>query len=141
LSKGTPGRVWSGEVVAAVFCRQMSYSLILLCPFKPVATCLQDPLLLESTSLGGQALPEDCLPAGGVTVAQTPPSVLNPLPGQPDDGEAWQRFDTLNPPVLQTWLRRYCLQPHDADDVVQQVFEVVLREMPNFHYDSQKGSL
>jgi DNA-directed RNA polymerase specialized sigma24 family protein len=96
--------------------------------------------LLESTSLGGQALLEESLPAGELTVAQTPPSLLNRLREQPDDAKAWQRFDTLYRPLLQTWLRRYCLQPPDADDLVQQVFEVVLREMPKLHYDSENGS-
>lgn len=41
--------------------------------------------------------------------------------------------------MLLTWLRRSCVRPQDADDLVQQVLEVVIREMPHFRYDSQKG--
>lgn len=118
----------------------MSSSLIPLCPFEQVATCLQDELLLESTSLGGQNLLEESLPARELTVAQTPPSLLNRLRQHPGDGEAWQRFDALYRPLLLTWVRRYSIQPQDADDLVQQVLEVVLQEMPHFHYDAQKGS-
>lgn len=72
-------------------------------------------------------------------MAQTPPSLLQRLREHPDDGEAWQRFDSLYRPLLQTWLRRYSVRPQDADDLVQQVLEVVVREMPNFHYDAEKG--
>jgi RNA polymerase sigma-70 factor (ECF subfamily) len=67
-------------------------------------------------------------------------SLLNRLREHPDDANAWQRFDTLCRPLLQQWLRRYSLQPHDADDLVQQVLEVVVRELPHFHYDPQKGT-
>lgn len=73
------------------------------------------------------------------SVAQTPPSLLNRLREHPDDADAWRRFDDLYRPLLQTWLRRYAVQPQDADDLVQQVLEVVVREMPGFHYEPAKG--
>jgi RNA polymerase sigma factor (sigma-70 family) len=75
-----------------------------------------------------------------MTMAQTPQRLLNRLREHPDDAEAWQNFDMLYRPLLQNWLRRYCLQSHDADDLVQQVLEVVVRELPHFQYDSRKGS-
>lgn len=74
-----------------------------------------------------------------IIVSQTPPSLLQRLREHPDDGEAWNRFDSLYRPLLQTWLHRYSIRPQDADDLVQQVLEVVLREIPNFHYDAEKG--
>ena len=74
-----------------------------------------------------------------MTVAPNPHrSLLERLRRQPEDAEAWQRLDALYRPVLHSWLRRYCLQPQDADDLVQQVFEVVLRKLPE--YDSEKGT-
>jgi RNA polymerase sigma-70 factor (ECF subfamily) len=73
-------------------------------------------------------------------VAQTPLSLLNRLREHPADGEAWQRFDGLYRPLLFIWLRRYSIQQQDADDLVQQVFEVVLREMPHFRYDPDRGN-
>ncbi len=71
--------------------------------------------------------------------AQTALSLLTQLREHPEDSEAWRRFDTLYRPLLLAWLRRYSLQPQDADDLVQQVLEVVVREMPNFDYDPKKG--
>jgi RNA polymerase sigma-70 factor, ECF subfamily len=73
-------------------------------------------------------------------VTQTTQSLLTQLREQPDNAEAWRRFDMLYRPMLQNWLQRYCLQPHDADDLVQQTLEVVVRELPHFHYDSRKGT-
>jgi RNA polymerase sigma factor (sigma-70 family) len=67
------------------------------------------------------------------------PDLINRLRERPDDAAAWQRFDTLYRPMLRDWLRRYCLQPHDADDLVQQALEVVVRELPHFEYEPRKG--
>ena len=72
-------------------------------------------------------------------VVQTPPSLLKRLREHPTDSEAWTRFDRLYRPLLLTWLRRSCVRPQDADDLVQQVLEVVVREMPHFEYDPEKG--
>jgi RNA polymerase sigma-70 factor (ECF subfamily) len=69
-----------------------------------------------------------------------PPDLINRLREHPDDAAAWQRFDTLCRPLLRDWLRRYCLQPHDADDLVQQALEVAVRELPHFEYDPRKGT-
>src|SRR6059058_3878997 len=72
-------------------------------------------------------------------VDDTSPSLLYRLRQHPEDAAAWQRFDALYRPLLETWLRRHALQPHDADDLVQQVLEVVVRELPTFDYDPSKG--
>jgi RNA polymerase sigma-70 factor (ECF subfamily) len=69
-----------------------------------------------------------------------PHDLINRLREHPDDAAAWQRFDTLCRPMLRDWLRRYCLQPHDADDLVQQALEVVVRELPHFEYDPRRGT-
>src|SRR5262245_9381058 len=72
-------------------------------------------------------------------VDETSPSLLYRLRLHPEDAAAWQRFDSLYRPLLQTWLRRYSLQAQDADDLVQQVLEVIVRDLPTFHYDPAKG--
>ena len=72
-------------------------------------------------------------------MAQTPPSLLKRLHEYPTDTGAWTRFDHLYRPLLLAWLRRSCVRHQDADDLVQQVLEVVVREMPHFQYDPQKG--
>jgi RNA polymerase sigma factor (sigma-70 family) len=72
-------------------------------------------------------------------MSQTPPSLLDRLREHPEDTEAWNRFDTLYRPLLSSWLRRHALQSHDADDLLQEVLQVVLRELPKFHFDPSKG--
>jgi len=69
--------------------------------------------------------------------AKTLQSLLNRLRQHPDDSEARQRFDTFCRPLLRNWLRRSSLQPHDADDLVQQALGVAVRALPQ--YDPRKG--
>lgn len=52
---------------------------------------------------------------------------------QPDTSNAaWQRFVALYTPLLQCWARRLGLNASDASDLLQEVFLVVLRELPSF---------
>src|SRR5262249_7349705 len=113
-------------------------SLLSSCPFEQAPTCLHGELVLTPSSFGGNHSPK-APPAGEVPVAQTPPSLLNRLREHPGDAEAWRRFDALYRPLLLTWLRPYSIGPQAADDLVQQVWVVVLREMPHFHYAPQGG--
>jgi RNA polymerase sigma-70 factor (ECF subfamily) len=57
-------------------------------------------------------------------------------PGQPD---AWSRFVELYTPLLFYWARRTGLQSADAADLVQDVFAVLVRKLPEFRYDRQKS--
>jgi RNA polymerase sigma-70 factor (ECF subfamily) len=54
---------------------------------------------------------------------------------QPTDTEAWNRFVELYTPLLFYWARRVGLSPEDAADLVQEVFTVLLRKLPEFRYD------
>jgi RNA polymerase sigma-70 factor (ECF subfamily) len=65
--------------------------------------------------------------------------LLKRLRLHPGDEEAWRRFDALYRPLLEAWLRRQRLQTPDIEDLVQQVLEVVVRELPSFQYDPAKG--
>jgi len=58
---------------------------------------------------------------------------------QPSDSAAWDRFVELYTPLLFYWGRRAGLQSADAADLVQDVFEVLLRKLPEFQYDRQKS--
>lgn len=62
----------------------------------------------------------------------TPLSLLERLQRQPDD-EAWKRLLDLYTPWLHGWLRRFSVAAQDADDLLQDVFAVVVRELPQFH--------
>lgn len=70
---------------------------------------------------------------------QTPPSLLARLRAQPAHAENWQRLDFLYRPLLHTWLRRYSILPQDAEDLVQEVLQVLARELPQFGYDARRG--
>jgi RNA polymerase sigma-70 factor, ECF subfamily len=55
------------------------------------------------------------------------------------DHDAWQRFVQLYTPVLYSWTRRMGLQAQDAADLVQDVFVVLLKQLPQFSYDRHKS--
>jgi DNA-directed RNA polymerase specialized sigma24 family protein len=67
-------------------------------------------------------------------------NVINRLREHPDANSSRQRFHAQYQPMLRNWLRRYCLQPHDADDLVQRAHEVVARKLPLYEYDPRSGT-
>jgi RNA polymerase sigma-70 factor (ECF subfamily) len=68
----------------------------------------------------------------------TPVSLLQRL-RQPGEQQAWQRFTELYTPLLYYWTRRLGLQPQDAADLVQEVFILLVRKLPQFTYDQHKS--
>ena len=68
----------------------------------------------------------------------THPSLLDQLQ-QPGDQRAWERFARLYTPLILKWARRLGLRRHDASDLVQEVFAVLVRKLPEFHYDQHKS--
>jgi RNA polymerase sigma-70 factor (ECF subfamily) len=54
--------------------------------------------------------------------------------------EAWRLLAAIYTPIVQGWLRRYELQPSDADDLTQDVLLVVAREMPGFQHNGRPGA-
>jgi RNA polymerase sigma-70 factor, ECF subfamily len=48
--------------------------------------------------------------------------------------EAWDRFVRLYTPLLYFWARRLGLQQSDAEDLVQDIFALLLRKLPEFRY-------
>jgi RNA polymerase sigma-70 factor (ECF subfamily) len=69
----------------------------------------------------------------------TPLSLLERLRLQPDES-SWRRLTDLYTPLIRTWIRRHALQPSDADDLVQEVLAVVVRELPRFQHDLRRGA-
>ena len=55
------------------------------------------------------------------------------------DAVAWDRFVALYAPLLRGWLRRSGVPPHEHDDLAQDVFHAIAREMPTFAYDRSTG--
>jgi RNA polymerase sigma-70 factor (ECF subfamily) len=70
---------------------------------------------------------------------ETSASLLERLRGQPDDA-AWRRLVDLYTPLLHDWLHRHGLQASDADDLVQEVLAVVVRELPHFRHNRRQGA-
>jgi RNA polymerase sigma-70 factor (ECF subfamily) len=68
----------------------------------------------------------------------TPASLLERL-RRPDEEAAWARFVELYTPLLYYWARRSGLQRGDAADLVQDVFVVLVRKLPEFTYDRQRS--
>jgi RNA polymerase sigma-70 factor (ECF subfamily) len=54
---------------------------------------------------------------------------------RPDEPGAWERFVELYTPLIYDWARRAGLQESDAADLVQDVFVLLLRKLPEFDYD------
>jgi RNA polymerase sigma-70 factor (ECF subfamily) len=58
---------------------------------------------------------------------------------RPEDGQAWEEFVGLYTPLMLAWARKLGLQDADAADLVQNVFVLLLRKMPEFVYDPGKS--
>jgi RNA polymerase sigma-70 factor (ECF subfamily) len=58
---------------------------------------------------------------------------------QPEDRAAWNRFVELYTPLLYRWARGAGLQEPDAADLVQEVFILLLRKLPDFSYNRQRS--
>jgi RNA polymerase sigma-70 factor (ECF subfamily) len=70
---------------------------------------------------------------------ETSMSLLDRLRERPDEA-AWQRLVDLYSPWVHGWLRRQGVAPADADDLVQDVLGVVVRELPQFQHAQRKGA-
>jgi RNA polymerase sigma-70 factor (ECF subfamily) len=70
---------------------------------------------------------------------ETSPSLLERLRTGPD-ADAWRRLVDLYTPLLHAWLRRCAIQQTDADDLVQEVLSTLVRELPAFRYDPERGA-
>ena len=72
-------------------------------------------------------------------MSETSLSLLNRLRLQPD-AESWRRLVDLYTPLIHGWLRRHSVAAADADDLSQEVMAVVVRELPHFQHNQQRGA-
>lgn len=56
------------------------------------------------------------------------------------DGSAWTRLTQLYEPLIRASLGRHLPQSADVDDLVQQVFTVVVEKLPEFHHSGRQGA-
>ena len=52
-----------------------------------------------------------------------------------NDQDAWRRFADLYAPLIQRWIRPFGLPEQDAEELAQEVFAKLVRELPKFTYD------
>lgn len=53
----------------------------------------------------------------------------------PADAEAWARMVFLYTPLMRHWARKSGAVGRDADELVQEVFVILVRELPRFDYN------
>jgi RNA polymerase sigma-70 factor (ECF subfamily) len=51
------------------------------------------------------------------------------------EADAWERFVRLYTPLLFHWARQGGLQDREAEELVEDVFAALLRDLPRFHQD------
>jgi RNA polymerase sigma-70 factor (ECF subfamily) len=68
----------------------------------------------------------------------TPASLLFRLQ-KPDETAAWSRFVELYTPLLFHWAQQLGQQDSDCADLVQDVFLILWRKLPEFEYDSGRS--
>jgi RNA polymerase sigma-70 factor, ECF subfamily len=56
-----------------------------------------------------------------------------------EDHGAWERFVVLYTPLLLRWTQRAGFAEQDAVDLVQDVFAILIVEMPRFEFDNSRG--
>src|SRR5947208_4429172 len=57
-----------------------------------------------------------------------------------NDAAGWERLVQLYTPLIRTWVGRHVPQADDVDDVVQQVFTVVVARLPEFVHNGRPGA-
>ena len=67
-------------------------------------------------------------------------SLLEQLRLEPDPA-SWRRLVDLYTPLIRAWLGRYGVPAHDADDLLQEVFSAVVRDLPDFRHEQRRGAL
>jgi RNA polymerase sigma-70 factor (ECF subfamily) len=70
---------------------------------------------------------------------ETSVSLLQRLRSDPR-GPDWQRLVDLYSPLIRGWLRREQVRAEDAEDILQEVLSVVVRELPRFEHSGNAGA-
>src|SRR5262245_28153027 len=72
-------------------------------------------------------------------MSDTSVSLLDRL-RDPADAVAWRRLVDLYEPLIRGWLARHGLQDSDRDDLAQELLTVLVRELPGFQHNRQRGA-
>lgn len=69
----------------------------------------------------------------------TPQSLLERLRSQQDE-HAWKRLIDLYVPLVRSWLYACGVTGADADDLLQEILLVIVRELPDFIHNRHRGA-
>ena len=72
-------------------------------------------------------------------MSETDRSLLERL-GDRADSASWQQLLDIYTPLIRDWLRRHGVHPSDAEDLTQEVFGVVVHELPRFRHNRRRGA-
>ncbi len=72
-------------------------------------------------------------------MAETSATLLQRLNDR-SDSVAWRRLVDLYSPLINAWLRRHGVSAEDAEDLTQEVLEVVVREVSRFQHNGRVGA-
>jgi RNA polymerase sigma factor (sigma-70 family) len=73
-------------------------------------------------------------------MTETSLSLLARASHQSADSQSWQALADVYAPLLRRWLKAYDVQDADADDLVQEVFGTLARELPHFQHNQRVGA-
>jgi RNA polymerase sigma-70 factor, ECF subfamily len=59
---------------------------------------------------------------------------------QGGDEKAWHDLVTIYRPLIVGWLRRQNLQPHEVDDLSQDILLTIVKHLPSFAHSGQRGA-
>jgi RNA polymerase sigma-70 factor (ECF subfamily) len=72
-------------------------------------------------------------------LAETSATLLERLIDR-SDSVAWRRLVDLYSPLIDGWLRRHGILAEDAEDLTQEILEVVVREVGRFRHNGRVGA-
>lgn len=67
-------------------------------------------------------------------MTETPQTLLDRLCAQPTPSD-WDRFVRLFTPLLKRWATRFGVRDRDIEDLLQELFVVLIRKLPEFRYN------
>ena len=71
-------------------------------------------------------------------MSDTPATLLHRLCDQPESGD-WERFVRLFTPLLRRWAIRLGVSDSSVEDLLQELFVLLIRKLPEFRYDPSRS--
>jgi len=71
--------------------------------------------------------------------SDSPLSLLERLASRSDEAD-WRRMLNIYTPLLRRWLASYQLPESDIDDVMQDVFQTLFKEIAKFRHNGHTGA-